>query len=113
MITTPKSSMQKAYRKYFKNHFALALVVFVILAACSHLHGMWWKQLQFIVFMPVYYVARSVLPVTAFWQSGGTTHIVGEVVINTLGFLWVWMIVYLVSLTLRFLKKTRPSSVEV
>jgi hypothetical protein len=95
---------------YIRRHFVVAFVAFVILALLTHLHGVWWRRLRFLVFLPVYYVADTVLPARATWQNGGATHIVGEVVINLLGFLWVWLLVYGIARAYVYLKKGRDGT---
>jgi hypothetical protein len=102
--------MEKPLRSYIRKHFIVSVILFFVLAFLTHLHGVWWRQLQFLVFLPVYYVADIVLPARATWQNGGTVHIVGDVVINLLGFLWVWLIVYVIAKAYVYLTKGRDGT---
>jgi hypothetical protein len=92
-------------RNYIKKHFIVAIILFATLAFNSHLHGVWSRQVHFLVFLPVFYIADWLLPAQATWQHGGPIHILGEIVIPVLGFLWVWLIVYIVARVWAYIRK--------
>jgi hypothetical protein len=105
--------MKRHLRSYIRKHFVVALIAFVVLALLTHLHDVWWRQLQFLVFGPVYYVTYNILPEKATWAHGGMVHIFGEISINLIGFLWIWLIVYVVAKAWAYLKKGRHNTKAV